>query len=158
MTTPTPRTDAVAIPKNADPSDWVPADFARQLERELAAAQERIERLDACVNVEVPEGALKALGRWLAPVLDEDKWATAEKFLNAALLQLLEAQESRQRAEADAARYRWLRSKAKLEYMHPRSMEDSRMEWCFPKLFGMTCVMTEIPVDEAIDIAMKEKP
>lgn len=47
MTRPTPRTDAVAIPKNCDPSDWVSADFARQLERELAAAQEALKAAEA---------------------------------------------------------------------------------------------------------------
>lgn len=66
---------------------------------DLAAAQEANKRLEACVHGEVPEGALNALGRWLAPVLDEDKWATAEPLLNAALLQLMEAQDARQAAE-----------------------------------------------------------
>lgn len=94
------------------------------LVRDLAAAQEANKRLEACVHGEVPAGALNALGRWLAPVLDEDKWATAEPMLNAALLQLLEAQEARQRAERDI---NWL-------YTHCRAIgmvkeADKSAEW-----------------------------
>jgi hypothetical protein len=126
MTTPTPRTDALIVDPDADATNddfENMTDHARQLERDLAAAQERIERLEACVNGEVPEGALNALGRWLAPVLNEDQWPTAERFLNAALLQLLEAQEALKAAEEraeqnarDAERYRWLRGNPCLPY------------------------------------------
>lgn len=45
MNTPTPRTDAIVHEKWIPPViDCVPADFARQLERELAEALERINK------------------------------------------------------------------------------------------------------------------
>ena len=43
----TPRTNQVSIrPQYGDEWDWCRADFARQLERELNAAHERIKRLE----------------------------------------------------------------------------------------------------------------
>ena len=46
MVSETPRTNQVSIrPQYGDEWDWCRADFARQLERELNAANERIKRL-----------------------------------------------------------------------------------------------------------------
>lgn len=36
----------------------------------------------------VPEGPLKALGAWIADHTDEDEWAAAERYLNAALAEM----------------------------------------------------------------------
>ena len=47
MVSDTPRTNQVSIrPQYGDEWDWCRADFARQLERELNAANERIKRLE----------------------------------------------------------------------------------------------------------------
>ena len=47
MVSDTPRTNQVSIrPQYRDEWDWCRADFARQLERELNAAHERIKRLE----------------------------------------------------------------------------------------------------------------
>jgi hypothetical protein len=47
MVSETPRTNQVSIrPQYGDEWDWCRADFARQLERELNAANERIKRLE----------------------------------------------------------------------------------------------------------------
>jgi hypothetical protein len=43
--TDTPMTDAVALPRNGDPSDWIHADFARQLERENKRLREALTML-----------------------------------------------------------------------------------------------------------------
>ena len=47
----TPRTNQVSIrPQYGDEWDWCRADFARQLERELNAANERIKQLEESEN------------------------------------------------------------------------------------------------------------
>jgi hypothetical protein len=47
MVSETPRTNQVSIrPQYGDEWDWCRADFARQLERELNAANDRIKRLE----------------------------------------------------------------------------------------------------------------
>lgn len=47
MVSETPRTNQVSIrPQYGDEWDWCRADFARQLERELNAANQRIKRLE----------------------------------------------------------------------------------------------------------------
>ena len=71
MTTPTPRTDAAAVNAHDGlPVKRVSADFARQLERDLAAAQERVEDLEVrCANaearVEECERIITAMTQWL---------------------------------------------------------------------------------------------
>jgi len=46
----TPRTDAKRSGENHFMGDWVDANFARQLERELNAANDRIKRLEDCIE------------------------------------------------------------------------------------------------------------
>ena len=51
MVSDTPRTNQVSIrPQYGDEWDWCRADFARQLERELNAANERIKRLEEALT------------------------------------------------------------------------------------------------------------
>jgi hypothetical protein len=51
MVSDTPRTNQVSIrPQYGDEWDWCRADFARQLERELNAANERIKQLEESEN------------------------------------------------------------------------------------------------------------
>lgn len=61
----TPRTDAAVMRQELDtvPSEfeYVDADFARQLERELAAANDRAARLER----ELPEWAVRGATQWL---------------------------------------------------------------------------------------------
>jgi hypothetical protein len=51
----TPRTDAAEPQLHSNVGGWVRADFARELERELAASQAEVERLskltEDCLNV-----------------------------------------------------------------------------------------------------------
>lgn len=82
----TPRTDAAAVrfgrllidhgtpeaPKFTT-TELVPADFARQLERELTAAQQEIERLTATIAAK--DEAIKRLNGWL----DNDRRALGEE-------------------------------------------------------------------------------
>ena len=55
----TPRTDAAWKPDGGDGYPTVDVDFARQLERELNAANDRIKELEAKVN------ELNDLKKWL---------------------------------------------------------------------------------------------
>ena len=125
--TPTPRTDAFEIPsevvlfigQKGVPEKVVQAilgfrDFARQLERDLSAAQERVRELECAVHDPVDESPLQELGKWLSAYLDEDHWPNAERLLNAALLHqkraesaLASEREARERAER-AERERWI--------------------------------------------------
>jgi hypothetical protein len=90
MSTDTPRTDEAVI-DNGDlfdegygPSPYAYADFARQLERELAAEQEKVKRLErdkreclAAIEyaITMEESAAIFLGDWThGDVTDWDSW------------------------------------------------------------------------------------
>ena len=82
MSSDTPRTDAadLIVPSDLTPDEqwrrngqYVSADFARTLERELTAAQQEIERLTATVAAK--DEAIKRLNGWL----DNDRRALGEE-------------------------------------------------------------------------------
>lgn len=55
----------------------------------------------------------------------------------------------------DAERYRALKAAAKQVYMYPNSELDNRMVWKFPVLIAMTCINTEVSLDDAVDAFMQ---
>lgn len=67
----TPRTDAHATPKGEDGTDWINANFARQLERENAALREQLAERDAEIV------ALKGHAEAMAERLDA--WARIDE-------------------------------------------------------------------------------
>jgi prophage antirepressor-like protein len=115
---PTPRTDAVEF---FDQSWFVSADFARTLERELAASNKRIADCEfllehrykiiqqqeprcneAIARAEKAEAALHAL-RLVCGTSDADKFTT---WLNVAIARAEKAEAERDRAEAEVAAFK----------------------------------------------------
>ena len=95
--TPTPRTDAELV---SDPfHEWVMSSFARTLERELSAADERTKKAEA----ERDEAKVMA-GKWASLF-------SAQVTLTCSAQQRAEKVEAECDAlRADAERYRWLRA------------------------------------------------
>jgi len=83
---------------------WGVAPCVPCLQAALTAERERADIAEAERDVlrsnqlgPVPEGPLKALGAWVADHTDEDEWAAAERYLNAALAELTAERERAER-------------------------------------------------------------
>lgn len=71
----------------------------------------------------------------------------------------VELTDKRESDARDAARYRWLRENVTPVYMQQNrgsGFDDPRMKWQIkPTLISLTCIMTDITFDAAIDAAMQ---